>query len=229
MGASRSTSIFSSPCPGSGTSPSPSLPAIYRNRIREEGADLAVVKDVAVGLAGAPALEIRRDRRGRLVSPAEQFSLITTFLARSTRAGTVPTLVEVGEILGPSERPPATETAELSGPAFRDALLDAFDEMRGRAQVPSRVFAGVKKVAPGAWLRASASVALAAIEAGPAARPVLPAKIAIPTGTLATERYVAEDTPALFGGWIIHPEGFRAPRIVEMAKLQAWTLKPAER
>ena len=47
--------------------------------------------------------------------------------------------------------------------------------------------------------------------------------------SVATERYVADDTPDLFGGWIIHPEGFRAPRIVEMAKLQAWTLKPAER
>jgi hypothetical protein len=30
-------------------------------------------------------------------------------------------------------------------------------------------------------------------------------------------------------GCIIHPDGFRAPRIVETAKLQAWTLKPAER
>ena len=31
----------------------------------------------------------------------------------------------------------------------------------------------------------------------------------------------------LFGGWVIHEEGFRAPRIVEQARLQAWTLKPA--
>jgi hypothetical protein len=40
---------------------------------------------------------------------------------------------------------------------------------------------------------------------------------------------VAPDTPGLFGGWIIHKEGFRAPRIVEQARLQAWTLKPAMR
>jgi len=38
---------------------------------------------------------------------------------------------------------------------------------------------------------------------------------------------VAEDTPGLFGGWIVHEEGFRAPKIVALAKLQAWTLKPA--
>jgi hypothetical protein len=54
--------------------------------------------------------------------------------------------------------------------------------------------------------------------------------VPVPSGTtVATERHVADDTPELFGGWIIHPEGFRAPRIVAQAKLQAWTLKPAER
>ena len=40
-------------------------------------------------------------------------------------------------------------------------------------------------------------------------------------------RQVAKDTPGLFGGWIIHPENFRAPKVVEQARLQAWTLKPA--
>jgi hypothetical protein len=42
-------------------------------------------------------------------------------------------------------------------------------------------------------------------------------------------RQVAADTPDLFGGWIIHQEGFRAPKILELARLQAWTLKPALR
>jgi hypothetical protein len=40
-------------------------------------------------------------------------------------------------------------------------------------------------------------------------------------------RHVAADTPGLFGGWVIHKEGFRAPKLVELARLQAWTLKPA--
>jgi len=38
---------------------------------------------------------------------------------------------------------------------------------------------------------------------------------------------LAKDTPGLFGGWIIHPENFSAPKAVEQARLQAWTLKPA--
>ena len=205
------------------------LPAIYRNRIREEGADRTTVHEVAERLERGGLLDILRDRRGRFVSPAEQFALITSFLVRSIGDGKLPALVEVSELRGPSERPPVTEVAELPWHAFRDALLDAFDEAHVRAQVPARVFAGVKKIAPADFLRAAAAVALALIDAGPGAPPPFPAAVAIPSGTaVATERFVADDSPQLFGGWIIHPEGFRAPRIVEMAKLQAWTLKPAE-
>jgi len=206
------------------------LPRIYRNRIREEGADRATVKEVAERLAGTATLDVLHDRNGRVVSPADQFSMITRFLTRAIAEGKVPARVDVGEVFGPSERPPATEAGDVPWRAFRDALLDAFDETRVRGQVPARVFVGVKKIAPADFLRAAGAVALAAVEAGPGATPVFPQTVAIPSGTaVATERYVADDTPELFGGWIIHPEGFRAPRIVEMAKLQAWTLKPAEK
>ena len=29
-----------------------------------------------------------------------------------------------------------------------------------------------------------------------------------------------------FGGWLIFPTGFHAPRSMELARLQAWTFKP---
>jgi hypothetical protein len=123
------------------------------------------------------------------------------------------------------ERPPATPATELPWPAFRDAVRDTAGALRANGQVPARVFAGTRTVAPADFLRATAAVVAALGDP-----PVFPDRVAIPAGTtVATERYVAEDTAELFGGSIIHPEGFRAPRIVEMAKLQAWTLKPAER
>jgi hypothetical protein len=206
------------------------LPALYRNRIREEGADLVTVRALAEGLARTAALDVARDRAGRWVSPAEQFSLITAFLAAALADGRPPARVELADLLGPSERPPATEVHELPWRAFRDALRDVADETRVRGQVPSRVFAGVKRIAPADFLRAAGAVALAVAATAPGAALALPEAVVIPHGTtVATERRVADDTPELFGGWIIHPEGFRAPRIVEMAKLQAWTLKPAER
>ena len=50
--------------------------------------------------------------------------------------------------------------------------------------------------------------------------------IALRQGKFTTDRYVAEDSPRLWG-WVIFPEGFHAPKIIELARLQAWTLKPA--
>jgi hypothetical protein len=203
------------------------LPALYANRVADEGADAAAVRDVAERIAAAGALDVVRDRAGRAVSPAEQYALVVGFLARTIRDGTPPARVDVPVLLGPSDKPPATEVADLPWPAFRDALLDTDDESRARGQVPSLVFAGTRKIAPADFLRAAAAVAAASL-ASPS--PAFPERVAVPAGTaVATERHVADDTPELFGGWIIHREGFRAPRIVEMAKLQAWTLKPAPR
>jgi hypothetical protein len=60
----------------------------------------------------------------------------------------------------------------------------------------------------------------------------LPESHGVPLGNnlaLASARFIAKDTSGLFGGWVIHKEGFRAPKILEVARLQAWTLKPAMR
>ena len=46
------------------------------------------------------------------------------------------------------------------------------------------------------------------------------------TGRFVSDRHVAEDSTGLWS-WVIFPEGFRAPAIMEQARLQAWTLKPA--
>jgi len=53
-----------------------------------------------------------------------------------------------------------------------------------------------------------------------------PAKIEIAPARLAAGDHVAADDPKLWG-WIIFPKGFRAPAMMELGRLQAWTLKPA--
>ena len=188
------------------------------------------MRELAAKAAASARLDVLRDRDGRLVSPAEQLSLFVRFLARSIEEKTVPPRVEVTDVLGPSERPPATEVADLPSARLPRRAPRRLRPAGRAATDAIRVFAGAKKIAPADFLRAAASVASAVAGAGPGAEPTFPDTVAVPSGTvLATERFVAEDTPELFGDWIIHAEGFRAPRIVEVAKLQAWTLKPAER
>ena len=45
-------------------------------------------------------------------------------------------------------------------------------------------------------------------------------------GHFTADHYVADDTPKLWD-WVIFPDGFHAPHLMELARLQAWTLKPA--
>ena len=52
----------------------------------------------------------------------------------------------------------------------------------------------------------------------------IPARIAISRGNFAVSRYVGETG---LWGWTVFPEDFDAPELVELAKLQSWTLKPA--
>jgi len=53
-----------------------------------------------------------------------------------------------------------------------------------------------------------------------------PAKVEHRTGHYTADRYVAEDSPKLWD-WPIFPEGFHAPHLMDLARLQAWTLKVA--
>ena len=100
-------------------------------------------------------------------------------------------------------------------------MLDVDEFVTTQQRVPSRVFIGADPIPPGDFLFALASAyqrhgKTGLLESGE-----------IPLGhelQLATERYIAKDTPNLFGGWIIHKEGFRAPKILEIARLQTWRL-----
>jgi hypothetical protein len=51
--------------------------------------------------------------------------------------------------------------------------------------------------------------------------------VAVRHGNLEMEKYVATDAKRAFD-WPIHPAGFSAPQLLELARLQAWTLKPAK-
>ena len=45
-------------------------------------------------------------------------------------------------------------------------------------------------------------------------------------GNFTAGKYVAEDGPGLWG-WVIFPPNLRCPKMMELGRLQAWTIKPA--
>jgi hypothetical protein len=204
------------------------LPLLYPDRVRSAGVTEKNLAELAARLGS--------DRNGGLdfqtignqaYSLADQFELLLLAVGQwvQDRQPRFP-LVAHG-LLGPDHPPPASPPLSLDGAAFRAAVLDALAFVQTERRVPARVFVGAEAVAPGDFLAGLATACdfhsrygklpLAESVRFPANREILPA------------RRVAKDTPGLFGGWVIHKEGFRAPRILEQARLQAWTLKPALR
>jgi hypothetical protein len=54
----------------------------------------------------------------------------------------------------------------------------------------------------------------------------LPDTVTIAPGELVATEYIARDSVKLWD-WPIFPEGFHSAHLMELARLQAWTLKPA--
>jgi hypothetical protein len=50
--------------------------------------------------------------------------------------------------------------------------------------------------------------------------------VQVTKGNVQFERHFATDAAKSFQ-WPIHPDGFAAPELLELGRLQGWTLKPA--
>jgi hypothetical protein len=102
-------------------------------------------------------------------------------------------------------------------------VRDTADFSRTFHRVPDEVWIGSESLSPADYLATLAGAMEDVIASGKA-----PAEVTRRDGRFTADRYVAEDSTALWG-WVIFPEGFHAPQIMELARLQAWTLKPAVR
>lgn len=197
------------------------LPELYPDPIRDKGVSREEIITLAKRIAETPGTIDFITNGNVSYSPADQFELCIRALA-SASDKTV-NHVKTTPLLGPDTSPPVTELTELSWASFEAAVLDTREFIDYHRQVPSRVFTGAVKIAPADFL-----IAMAAALADPENNARKSGRVEIPQGTtLATETHVAKDTPGLFGGWVIHRQDFQAAKILELARLQAWTLKPA--
>ena len=204
------------------------LPKLYPDPVRTEHVTEGEVHELALRLAAQDSPGVNYQIVGKTAfSPAEQFSLLSDALSRAIRGGAkdAPEFSVPAPLLGPDGAAPAESGRHdpIAWPAFRDAVLDAQDFVHEQRRVPARVFIGPDPLPPADFLVAMAKTYLARTEPKQ-----FPDSVTIPTGTkLLTADHVARDTPNLYGGWIIHRSNFQAPHILEIARLQAWTLKPA--
>ena len=205
------------------------LPRYYPDHLREDGASPDQVLELARRITDKDSKGIGFQSIGNKVcSPADQFALLATVVDRlaSGEAVAPDAAIHVPKLLlGPDgEPPPGAGPAEpLRWPAFRDAVHDADDFVQAQHRIPARVFIGPDAVSPADFLF---GMAAAYIQFQETHR--LPASVTLGKNVrLLTADYVVKSSPRVYGGWIIHRENFEAPHVLEIARLQAWTLKPA--
>jgi hypothetical protein len=203
------------------------LPEIYPDAVREEGASDADLAEITARLlAGSESGINFQVIGGHAYSLANQFEVLTRAVATLSAGEKLQFPLLCQGLLGPESPPlPLAQKTRLPWPAFRDTTRDVLDFIQTQRRVPSRVFVGASSISPADFL-----IALAAVYQTYRGQGSLPLHDGVSLGNkpeILSERHIAPDTPELFGDWIIHQEGFRAPKILEQARLQAWTLKPA--
>jgi hypothetical protein len=196
---------------------------LYRDPARGRRFSRDELKAIARTALAAPDNEVTFQTRGDLsLSAGEVLALLNDYVAARS-AGKAPDHVELRKSpFGPTGR-----SVPLKGPVRTDASQfgrtsqDVADFVRKQGRVPSAVWLGSTAVPPEAYLRALAGVALALLEGKP-----MPASVEVKPARLGPAKYVADDDPRLWS-WVIFPPGHRAPAMMELAKRQAWSLKPA--
>ena len=138
---------------------------------------------------------------GAMLSPAE---MVTTLLEGKPRM-----------VDGPTGSGRTTYSkSSIPTALFRRAVADAGDYVRHFDRLPNEVFVGAETLS-----LADFAATLAGSSDGDGDVPVA-------RGSIEFEGYFASDGRRAFN-WIIHPEGFDGASLLELARLQGWTLKPA--
>jgi hypothetical protein len=183
-------------------------------------------QDDLLRLARAVQHEITFQRLdGYALSAADVFSLLTEAAAAFIERNEWPSNTNVSALYGPA-RAYVPPTGGVRSPGFRwsafaRAIRETADFCRTAHRLPDEVWIGAESLSPADYLATLAQTVESAMTSGK-----VPTDIVRREGHYTAERYVAEDSPRLWG-WVIFPEGFHAPHLMELARLQAWTLKPA--
>jgi len=116
---------------------------------------------------------------------------------------------------GPTSRGVTTYEAEtIPRGLFDRAKQEAISFIKAHGRLPSEIYIGAR------------TLSLADFAATVAGEAPSAASVKVLRGSLEMERYFSTNASESFS-WAIHPEGFAAPELLELARLQGWTLKPA--
>ena len=208
---------------------------LYRDRARGKAFAPPELKAIAAAVSDQVTFQRHGDYT---LSASEVFRLLNDYVAEATagrspsplpsapggegRVRGVQSITLTSTPYGPSNPVPVlTEPVTTDWSQFTRTAADVADFVRKEKRIPTAVWLGSKPVPPESYLCALAKVVVDLVDGKEP-----PATIVLRPARLAAADHVAADSPKLWG-WVIFSRGFRAPAMMELAKRQAWTLKPA--
>jgi len=188
---------------------------LYRDGAQVREFDRAELIEIAKRAGGDAGYQ---EYPGWTLAASEVFALLNEVVAERGKSA----VVLKSTPLGPVDPSPVMKLSlAVDRSQFLRTVADVENHLRTTCRIPSAVWLGSRPVPPESYLRALASVAALQL----AGKPV-PEKVVLKPARLAAGKHVALDSPNLWG-WTVFPLGFRAPGMMELARRQAWTLKPA--
>lgn len=193
-------------------------------RYADRAAERTFEKADLLRLAQAVQREISFEQEGGVaLSAAEVFWLLNEALVAALNGA--PPQIKWQALDGPAHefQPGAgsVRPATVRWEAFAAATRDTAEFCRTQRRVPAAIWMGSNNLSPQDYLATLGAALETTLGKAPH-----PAQVTLKTGRFTATRYIAEDSPRLWG-WVIFPEGFHAPQLMALARLQAWTLKPA--
>ncbi len=157
------------------------------------------------------------------LSPAQAVDVLTQAIA-SLADGASLSALSIRHVDGPVSLPPdLVSGANCPWEAFRAACLNTRAYIDRTGQLPAAIDLGGTTVGIGSFCR-GACEALLALAAGHT-----PTQVALRPGAQvpAIAEEIARETEAGYRGWVIHKPDLDTARLLELTRLQTWTLRRA--
>jgi hypothetical protein len=158
------------------------------------------------------------------LSASEVFALLNSFVAAVISNKSPSPITLHGTPYGPFSAGyglATDDSNEVFWSQFSRTVSDVQDYLDINHSIPNVIWLGSNAISPESYLSTLSTIIPLFL-----GNHRLPERIAILPAELTSRRWVARDSAAIWD-WPIFPAGFHAPHLMEMAALQAWTIKPA--
>ena len=192
---------------------------VFRDRARNH---VFTTQEVGT-IAGQVDSEVSFQKGDNLdLSASEVFYIVNKYLGAMIERHGTESLLLARTPYGPASAPqPLLAKITLPWAQVAQTVLDVQDELDKTGRIPTAIWFGSQSVPPESYLVGIAQAAQTLQQ-----KATFPNDVTFAPARLAAADYVADDSPDLWA-WVIFPHGFHAPKLMSLAKLQAWTLKPA--